>query len=65
MSSDTAIMLILAIAAALLSAALLPKPIESGASQRCSALDGLRGYLAFFVVLHHSAYWFHYLRTGV
>jgi peptidoglycan/LPS O-acetylase OafA/YrhL len=31
---------------------------------RFVAIDGLRGYLAFFVFLHHSAVWFFYLRTG-
>ncbi len=30
-----------------------------------SSLDGLRGYLAFFVFLHHSAIWFYYLRSHV
>lgn len=27
-----------------------------------AAIDGLRGYLAFFVFLHHSSIWFFYLR---
>jgi peptidoglycan/LPS O-acetylase OafA/YrhL len=31
---------------------------------RYSAIDGLRGYLAFFVFLHHSAVWYGYLHTG-
>jgi len=31
---------------------------------RFVAIDGLRGYLAFFVFLHHSMIWFFYLRTG-
>lgn len=29
-----------------------------------SSIDGLRGYLAFFVFLHHGATWFYYARTG-
>lgn len=29
-----------------------------------SSIDGLRGYLAFLVFIHHSARWFFYLRTG-
>jgi peptidoglycan/LPS O-acetylase OafA/YrhL len=36
-------------------------PPEQG---RFASLDGLRGYLAFFVFLHHSAIWYFYLRTG-
>lgn len=31
---------------------------------RFSSIDGLRGYLAFFVFLHHSSIWYFYLRTG-
>ena len=27
-------------------------------------IDGLRGYLALFVFLHHGAIWYYYLRTG-
>lgn len=34
------------------------------AQGRYSSIDGLRGYLAFFVFLHHSSIWFFYLRTG-
>ena len=30
---------------------------------RFVSLDGLRGYLAFAVFLHHTAVWYHYLRT--
>ncbi len=28
-------------------------------------IDGLRGYLAFFVLLHHSSIWYFYLRTRI
>lgn len=31
---------------------------------RYSSIDGLRGYLAFFVFLHHSSVWYFYLQTG-
>lgn len=31
---------------------------------RYATIDGLRGFLAFFVFLHHSAYWYFFLRTG-
>src|ERR1035438_10016436 len=28
-------------------------------------IDGLRGYLAFFVFIHHSCIWYFYLKTGI
>lgn len=31
---------------------------------RSASIDGLRGYLAFFVFLHHSSIWYFYLKTG-
>ena len=31
---------------------------------RYASIDGLRGYLAFFVFLHHACIWYFYLRTG-
>lgn len=31
---------------------------------RFASIDGLRGFLAFFVFLHHSCIWYFYLRTG-
>lgn len=33
-------------------------------TNRFSSIDGLRGYLAFGVFLHHSAIWYFYLHTG-
>ena len=33
------------------------------AQGRFASIDGLRGYLAFFVFLHHSAIWYFWLRT--
>lgn len=35
------------------------------AANRFVAIDGLRGYLAFGVFLHHAAIWFQYLRSGL
>ncbi|HET8706436.1 MAG TPA: acyltransferase [Pseudomonadales bacterium] len=32
-------------------------------SNRFATIDGLRGYLAFFVFLHHTAIWYFYART--
>jgi len=34
------------------------------AEGRFATIDGLRGYLAFFVFLHHSCIWYFYLRTS-
>ncbi|MBC7751429.1 MAG: acyltransferase [Candidatus Saccharibacteria bacterium] len=31
---------------------------------RFASIDGLRGYLAFFVFLHHSSLWYFFLHTG-
>lgn len=33
-------------------------------SARFASIDGLRGYLAFFVFLHHACIWYFYLQTG-
>ncbi|WP_018410755.1 acyltransferase family protein [Methyloversatilis thermotolerans] len=32
---------------------------------RYASIDGLRGYLAFFVFLHHACVWYFYLQAGV
>jgi len=32
---------------------------------RFASIDGLRGFLAFFVFLHHSCIWYFYLQNGV
>lgn len=37
---------------------------EPSAAGRFAAIDGLRGFLAFFVFLHHTCIWYFYLRTG-
>src|ERR1035437_2602063 len=37
-------------------------PAEDG---RFGTLDGLRGFLAFGVFIHHGAVWYFYVRTGV
>lgn len=38
------------------------RPLQGGG--RFDSIDGLRGYLAFFVFIHHASIWFTYLRTG-
>lgn len=34
------------------------------AEGRYASIDGLRGYLAFFVFIHHSCIWYSYMHTG-
>lgn len=53
--------LLVALATALLLTKKFGAPPAHG---RYSSIDGLRGYLAFFVFLHHSVIWYFYLRTG-
>ena len=46
-------------------AALLSRWVPpAGPGDRYLSTDGLRGYLAFFVFLHHSTVWYGYVRTG-
>jgi peptidoglycan/LPS O-acetylase OafA/YrhL len=53
--------LVVALLVLKLCARRLPTPAKSG---RVSSIDGLRGYLAFFVFLHHAAFWFALVRTN-
>lgn len=39
-------------------------PLLLPTAQRISSIDGLRGYLAFGVFLHHSCIWYFFLRSG-
>ena len=39
----------------------VPPPAAHG---RTTSIDGLRGYLAFSVFIHHAAIWYFYLRSG-
>ncbi|SDU99382.1 Peptidoglycan/LPS O-acetylase OafA/YrhL, contains acyltransferase and SGNH-hydrolase domains [Pseudomonas mucidolens] len=41
------------------------KLVAPSAHGRFVTIDGLRGYLAFFVFLHHSCIWYYYLQSGV
>tara|TARA_R110000850_G_scaffold70053_17_gene155484 strand:+ start:11024 stop:12214 length:1191 start_codon:yes stop_codon:yes gene_type:complete len=58
---------IAAILIALLTVRFLPGRAQETSPQagRFDALDGLRGYLAFSVYIHHSAFWYFYLHEGV
>jgi peptidoglycan/LPS O-acetylase OafA/YrhL len=56
---------VLCLVVALLVLKLLGRRMPAQASsQRVSSIDGLRGYLAFFVFLHHSAFWYALVRTN-
>jgi peptidoglycan/LPS O-acetylase OafA/YrhL len=61
-SSLPAIVALLVVVATtyLLSVKFAPPPKQG----RFATLDGLRGYLAIFVFLHHSSIWYYYLRTN-
>lgn len=52
-------------AIALITVFLLSGPLRiAPQGDRISTIDGLRGYLACGVFLHHSAVWYYYLHTG-
>ncbi|MGC3555718.1 acyltransferase, partial [Pseudomonas aeruginosa] len=34
-------------------------------ASRFDTIDGLRGYLAFFVFIQHSSIWYYYLKDGL
>lgn len=53
--------LALCVATGLLIVKKFPAPTIQG---RLTSIDGLRGYLAFFVFLHHAVIWYFYLRSG-
>ena len=66
MSPYSPIFALLALAVALGTVSLMRWPaVAPAVAGRYASIDGLRGYLAFFVFLHHSAVWYSYLRTGV
>lgn len=53
--------LLMAVATAFILMRKFGAPPDQG---RFTTIDGLRGYLAFFVFMHHSSVWYFYLRTG-
>ncbi len=53
------------VAAALLTVSACGRWIDGPArSDRLARIDGLRGYLALFVFVHHGCIWYHYLQHG-
>lgn len=53
------------VAAALLAVSACGRWIDGPArSDRLARIDGLRGYLALFVFVHHGCIWYHYLQHG-
>lgn len=62
----TAYLLAIATAALLLrSVPRIPRELEHGGESRFAGIDGLRGYLAFGVFVHHSIITWIFLQTGV
>ncbi len=56
---------LLSIVLALLCVSILSRKTQlSGHVARVKSIDGLRGYLAFLVFLHHCAVWYGYLQSG-
>ncbi len=65
MSPDNPIPAVATLLIGFASAALLARRFGAPSAQgRYASIDGLRGYLAFFVFLHHSRTWYTYARTG-
>ncbi|MFI4954970.1 MAG: acyltransferase family protein [Gammaproteobacteria bacterium] len=66
MSAVSPVFSIFPIIIALFTTFLLSKFFRVGLSHhsRFKSIDGLRGYLALFVFLHHSMIWFFYLKLG-
>ena len=57
---------VVAIFIAVCTAYFLPKKfVPEMTTTRFNSIDGIRGYLAFLVFLHHSIIWYFYLHTGV
>ena len=66
MSATSPLGAISALGVALLTVTLLQRRFgATPPSRQFSTLDGLRGYAAFLVFLHHSAIWYGFARTGV
>lgn len=66
MSATSPLGAIGALAIALLAIALLQRRFGAPPPpRRFASLDGLRGYAAFLVYVHHTAIWYVYARTGV
>ncbi len=65
MSPTSPALALVVIFLALLTVALIKKSFGCAVrAGRYASIDGLRGYLAFFVFLHHSSVWYFYLQTG-
>lgn len=65
MYSSSTLPIFICLSIAILSCLFLAKYFEDNQGyNRFVAIDGLRGYLAFGVFLHHSIIWYFYLKTG-
>jgi len=65
MSPVSALPALLALLTALATVYFIVRVVDVPSIQgRFASIDGLRGYLAFFVFLHHSSIWYFYLHSG-
>ena len=65
MSPVSPIPVVFAVLTALLTTFIIMKRFGAPPLQgRFASIDGLRGYLAFFVYIHHSCIWYFYLQSG-
>ena len=65
MNPVSIIPVIIAIAIALLTVKIISKiKGVKPAEVKYTTIDGLRGYLAFLVFMHHSVVWYFFLRTN-
>lgn len=69
MTAVNPVFVLVSLALALMTASVLVKYShvdfnDQNGGARSASIDGLRGYLAFFVFLHHSCIWFFYVQTG-
>lgn len=66
MSATSPVFAVVAVSVAVLTLLVIDGLLGSAPvpDRRYSSLDGLRGYLALAVFLHHTAIWYFYLRTG-
>ena len=66
MNISNPLFVVISLIIVLLTLRLFPQNFVSEVkTSRFNSIDGLRGYLAFFVFLHHSIIWYFYITEGV
>jgi peptidoglycan/LPS O-acetylase OafA/YrhL len=56
--------IVLLVTAFVIAKSLLKSVVLPSSNGRYNAIDGLRGYAAFFVFIHHASVWLFYLKDG-